>query len=67
MTIKCHLSTLMGKHRLTIQDVHEKTGLSRSTVSYIYHEKARRIDYDTLIKLCRLFSCNVQDIIEYIE
>ena len=67
MTIKCHLSALMGKHRLTIQDVHEKTGLSRSTVSYIYHEKARRIDYDTLIKLCRLFSCNVQDIIEYIE
>jgi len=63
--IKCHLSKLMGVHRLTIQDVHEKTGLSRTTISNIYHEKLNRIDYDTLNKFCALFGCTVCDLLEY--
>ena len=47
----CNLSTLMGKHKYSIQVVHEKTGLSRSTISSLYHDKASRIDFDTIEKL----------------
>lgn len=64
MTIHCTLSTLMGKHRLSIQDVHEKTGLSRNTISNLYNDKASRIDYDTAAKLCELFDCNMNDLYE---
>lgn len=64
MTIHCTLSTLMGKHRLTIQDVHERTGLSRNTISNLYNDKACRIDYDTAAKLCRLFDCKMDDLYE---
>ena len=39
MSIKCNLSTLMGKHKMTIQDVCNQTGLARNTVSFLYHEK----------------------------
>ena len=59
----CKLSTLMGASRYTIQDVHEKTGLSRSTVSQLYHDRATRIDYDTIEKLCALFNCQISDLL----
>ena len=60
--MRCKLSTLMGKFRYSIQDVHEKASLSRGTVTQLYHDKATRIDFDTVEKLCRLFHCEIGDI-----
>lgn len=67
MAVHCKLSTLMGEKRYNIQDVFEKTGLSRATVSNLYHDKMQRIDYETLGKLCKLFGCTVGDILEYVD
>jgi len=64
--IKFKLSDMMGKYKLNITEVSDKTGLSRSTVGSIYHEKAKRIDYDTLEKLCILFNCQPGDMLEYV-
>lgn len=60
--MKCRLSTMMGKARYSIQDVHIKTGLSRSTVTQLYHDKATRIDFETIEKLCNLFDCDLNDL-----
>ena len=60
--MNCLLSTMMGKYRYSIQDVHEKTGLSRTTISNLYNDRATRIDYDTAEKLCELFSCTLNDL-----
>lgn len=60
----CNLSTLMGKAKYSIQDVHIKTGLSRSTISMLYHDKAKRIDYDTIELLCELFGCGIEELLE---
>lgn len=65
MAVRCKLSTLMGEKRYKIQDIYEKTGLSRGTISNLYHDKMQRIDYETLNKLCELFDCSVGDLIEY--
>ena len=65
MAIKSKLSILMGKHRYNIGHVHKKTGLSRLTVSNLYHDRMERIDYTTLSKLCELFDCSVGEILEY--
>ena len=67
MAVKCKLSTLMGKNKMSIQDVCNQTGLARNTVSFLYHEKNNTIKFETLSKLCNLFKCNIQDIIEYEE
>lgn len=64
--IKNHLSKLMGEKRYTIVEVAKLTGMSTSTVSNLYNEKVKRLDFDTLEKLCQLFNCKVQDLIEYI-
>ena len=49
----------MGARRYSIKDVHEKTGLSRGTISSLYNDKATRVDYETIAKLCELFECEV--------
>lgn len=59
--MRCQLSTLMGQSRYSIQDVHNKTGLARSTVTQLYHDKATRIDFETIEKLCALFRCSLND------
>lgn len=65
MAVQCNLSTLMGKKRYTIEDVHKLTGLSRSTVSNLYNDKATRVDYHTIEKLCQLFECGVDELLVY--
>ena len=65
MAVKCNLSTLMGTKRLNIQDVFEATGLSRRTISELYHDKVTRVDYGTINKLCSFLKCEVKDLIEY--
>lgn len=67
MMVQCRLSTLMGQNRYSIQDVHELTGLSRNTISNLYNDKATRVDYDTVGKLCKLFKCNVGELFIFIE
>lgn len=59
MKLECKLSSLMGEKRYSIQDVHIKTGLARTTISNLYNDKATRIDFETIEKLCGLFECDV--------
>lgn len=67
MGLKCKLSTLMGTKRYNIQDVFERTGLARSTIAPLYHDKARRVDYETVNRLCTLFDCKVEDLFEFVK
>ncbi len=62
MCVVSNLSTLMGKKRYSIEDVHKLTGLSRSTISSLYNNKATRIDFATTEKLCTLFECDIGDV-----
>ncbi len=63
--IKCHLARLMGEHKLKIADVARETGLNRNTVTLLYKETAQKVDLDAINKLCRLFQCEVGDLLEY--
>lgn len=63
MGLQCQLSTLMGKNRMTIQQVHDRTKLSRTTISNLYNDKATRIDYDTIERLCLLFNCEITELL----
>jgi putative transcriptional regulator len=66
MLVRNNLRILMARDRLTIQDVHEKTGLSRTTISKLYNETSSKIGMDTIVELCKLFNCGVQDLL-YLE
>jgi len=62
MQLQSNLSVLMGKHRYNIQDVHEQTGLARRTISALYNDKVTRIDFTTVVKLCKLFDCGIDQL-----
>ena len=64
--LKNHLSKLMGEKRYSIVEVSRRTGLTTSTISNLYNDKVKRLDFDTLEKLCKFLNCNTQDLIEYI-
>ncbi|NIP54890.1 MAG: helix-turn-helix transcriptional regulator [Phycisphaerae bacterium] len=64
--IRCHLSTLMGQHKMKVTDVANATELNRSTITALYKETASRIELDTINKLCVLFNCQVSDLLEWV-
>ena len=63
--IRCNLSTLMGRHKMKVVDVAREAGLNRSTVTALYKETATRIELDTIDRLCKLFNCDVCELLEY--
>ena len=62
--VRVHLSRLMGEKRVKIADIERDTGLSRTTLSRLYHEKAGRLDFETLEILCRYLKVEVGDLLE---
>ena len=65
--IKCHLSRLMGERKLKIADVAKDIDVHRNTITLLYYEKAKRIDFEVLGKLCKYFDCVISDILEFKE
>ena len=65
--IKCNLSVYMGRDRKNIQDVCSETGLARNTVANLYYDRASRVDYNTMGKLCKMFHCGVGDLFEFTD
>lgn len=59
------LSEVMGRKRLKIQDVMDSASLARNTVADLYHGKAKRVDFETLDKLCNALDCKLEDILEH--
>ena len=64
--VKCNLSAFMGRDKKKIQDVCNETGLARNTVANLYKEKAARVDYNTMEKLCEMFNCTIGELFEYV-
>ena len=65
--IRCHLARMMGERKMRIADVARETSLSRATLTLLYKETAQRIDLEAIDNLCKLFKCEVSDLLEYIE
>jgi len=64
--IECRLSTVMGAKRLKMMDVVRGTGLGKVTVWRLYHDKATKIGFDVLAKLCRFLDCQPGDLLVYV-
>ena len=63
--IRCHLARLMGERKMRIADVIRETGLSRNTVTLMYKETAQKIDVEALNKLCKLFQCDLHQLLDF--
>ena len=51
----------------TISELSRQTGISRDTLNKIYdNTRPETVTLEMYLKLCRLFKCNLSDLIEYI-
>jgi len=57
------LSEIMGRRRLSQRDVVRGTGLAINTVAGLYNDKAKRVDMETLDKLCDFLEVSVGEIL----
>ena len=64
--IRIKLCELMGKEKMTRKHLAELTGIRPNTIEDLYREDIRKIDVQTLNKICQVFNCEVGDLLEYI-
>ena len=64
--IKIHLSRILGEQRMTQAELAQKTQIRAATINEMYHELIECINLDYLSRICEVFDCEVQDILEYI-
>lgn len=65
--VHCNLRVLMAERGLNIQNVKDKTTLSRTTISNLYNNNGSGVQYDTLVQLCTLLKCTPGDILTFVD
>jgi putative transcriptional regulator len=64
--IKIKVSDMLGKHKMTRKQLAQLTGIRPNTIGALYNETVQRIDIESLNKICKVFNCKIDEIIEYV-
>jgi putative transcriptional regulator len=65
--LKNNLRLLMAKKGIrTMVELEEKSGVSRQVLDRLDKNKSKRLDFETIVKLCEFFECEVGDLL-YLE
>ena len=67
MSIKINVSSLLGKHKMSMKELSDLTGIRPNTISNLYYEEAKRIEFEQMESLCKAFNCKLEELFEYIE
>jgi putative transcriptional regulator len=65
MPVRSMLSVRLGERRMKITELARETGISRGTLTRLYHDEADRVDLDVLSRLCAKLGCSIGDLLEY--
>lgn len=65
--IELKLKKLMRNRNLTIQDIFEKTNISRNTISQMINKEPKGIQFDTLEKIIKAYDLQITDLLEYVD
>lgn len=64
--IKIKLSDLLGKHKMTQKSLSELTNIRPATISKMYYEEVKRVDVKHINNICKVFNCEISELLEYI-
>lgn len=65
--IRIKLRQLMWDNEVTAVALHQATGVSKSIISEIIHNKRVNIGLDIVNKFCIFFKCEINDLLEFVE
>ncbi len=63
--IKNRLSIIMGIKKVKIAELSQMTGLNDNTISNLYYERTKGVDFETLDKICWALECKTQELFQY--
>lgn len=63
--MKNNLSKVLGERLLKVSDVFRATGISKTTLTDIYYQRAKNIQLETLMKICDYLQISLSELIEY--
>lgn len=67
MGVHCRLSAVLGERRLRMVHLAEATGISRGALRLLYWDKAKKLDFDILGRLCKALNCQPGDLLYFVE
>lgn len=62
--IVCNLPVLLAERRMKVADVARETGMSKTTLHKLYNGQSKRIDFETIEKLCLLLNVEVGELLK---
>ena len=63
---KKKISDLLGKNKMTQSSLAQQANIRPATVSKMYYEEIKRIDVKHLNNICKVFNCEISELLEYI-
>jgi putative transcriptional regulator len=60
--MKCRLQDLLWEKRLKMADVVRMTGVSKTTIHSMYHNRVRKVDFGVAERLCVALDCTPGDL-----
>lgn len=67
MTVKIHLSELLGKRKMTQAELARKTGIRPNTINEMYWELIERVNLNHIETICKELDCSIGELLEIVE
>lgn len=61
--MKNDLRILLAKQRKKISDVHEATGISKTTLTALYYERTKNPETETLLKVANYLGVTIDELL----
>lgn len=65
--VKSNLKNLVDANGKSIREVAKEIDYRFESVRQLYNDDSRQFPRDLLVKLCAYFSCDIGDILKYVE
>lgn len=63
--IRVNLDVMMAKRKVSLNELADQVGITKSNLSILKTEKAKAIRFSTLEAICKALDCQPGDILEY--
>lgn len=65
--IRMRLKEILNSKGINITELHERTGISKNTISLMVNDKSKGIQYDTLAKILNATNSKLEDMLEVVN
>ena len=51
---------------MKMSELSRQTGIAKNSLSDLYREKVKGVQFETLDKICKALNCSLSDLLEYV-